>query len=202
VVSRAGRRPGPTTTADAILAAAREAFARNGYQATTIRGIADAAGVSQALVRHFFGSKRDLFTAAVRFPADPVARIRATVQSAGREEVGRRITTEFVRSWRDPETGPQLQAFLRTATTTQEGAAAARGLVEGLVLPTLTERFDIPAEQAARGLAQLLGYALLASIIGAEPLAGLTEPAAVALLAPAVQAAFVPGDTTRPTRRG
>jgi len=43
-----------------IREAALEQFAEHGYERTTIRGIAAAAGVSPGLVRHHFGSKEDL----------------------------------------------------------------------------------------------------------------------------------------------
>ena len=44
-MSPAGRRPGPSSTADDVLAAARELFAERGYQATTVRAIAAGEGV-------------------------------------------------------------------------------------------------------------------------------------------------------------
>lgn len=53
-----------------IADAARRRFASDGYDRTTIRGVAADAGVDPALVMHYFGSKRDLFAAAVRLPAD------------------------------------------------------------------------------------------------------------------------------------
>jgi AcrR family transcriptional regulator len=44
-----------------ILAAAASRFVESGYERTTIRGIARAAGVDAGLVMHYFGSKQDLF---------------------------------------------------------------------------------------------------------------------------------------------
>ncbi|NUR90427.1 MAG: TetR/AcrR family transcriptional regulator [Nonomuraea sp.] len=44
-----------------ILAAARETFAELGYERTTIRAVASAAGVNPGLVMHYFGSKEELF---------------------------------------------------------------------------------------------------------------------------------------------
>ena len=68
---RTGRRPGDSGTREAILAAAREAFAADGYERATMRGVARAAGVDPALVSHYFGSKQGLFEAAMRPPFDP-----------------------------------------------------------------------------------------------------------------------------------
>ncbi|WP_219462674.1 TetR/AcrR family transcriptional regulator [Nonomuraea rhizosphaerae] len=53
-----------------ILAAARATFAELGYERTTIRGVASAAGVNAGLVMHYFGSKEELFSRAARLPED------------------------------------------------------------------------------------------------------------------------------------
>ncbi|MEU1722742.1 TetR family transcriptional regulator [Nonomuraea sp. NPDC005692] len=53
-------------TQQRILAAARHAFAELGYEHTTIRAVAAAAGVNAGLVMHYFGSKEQLFTQAVQ----------------------------------------------------------------------------------------------------------------------------------------
>ncbi|MFK4038457.1 TetR family transcriptional regulator [Nonomuraea wenchangensis] len=53
-----------------ILAAAREIFVERGYERTTIRAVAAAAGVNAGLVMHYFGSKEELFHRAARLPPD------------------------------------------------------------------------------------------------------------------------------------
>jgi AcrR family transcriptional regulator len=53
-------------TQERILCAARELFSEAGYDRTTIRAVAGAAKVDPALVMHYFGSKEDLFGAAIR----------------------------------------------------------------------------------------------------------------------------------------
>ena len=68
---RRGRRPGAPDTRAAILAAAREHFAAQGFRRTTIRAVASDAGVDPALVHHYFGTKDDLFVAALELPIDP-----------------------------------------------------------------------------------------------------------------------------------
>ena len=47
---RTGRRPGPSSTRDEILRAARRRFAEGGYERATFRSIAADAGVDPALV--------------------------------------------------------------------------------------------------------------------------------------------------------
>jgi AcrR family transcriptional regulator len=56
-----------------ILAAAREMFAERGYEQTTIRAVATAAGVDAGLVMHYFGTKNQLFSRAAELPADELA---------------------------------------------------------------------------------------------------------------------------------
>ena len=71
-MARAGRRPGPTQTKDAIVTAARAQFAERGYGATTIRSVAADAGVNPALVHHYFGTKDRLFLEVLQWPLDPI----------------------------------------------------------------------------------------------------------------------------------
>jgi AcrR family transcriptional regulator len=59
--------------ADALLRSARGAFARNGYEATSVREIARASGVDPALVAHHYGSKEALWVAVVDQIADEAA---------------------------------------------------------------------------------------------------------------------------------
>jgi AcrR family transcriptional regulator len=61
----AGRRRDSTRTRKALLDAASRRFARDGYSATTVRDIADDAGVNVALINRYFGSKEGLFEACL-----------------------------------------------------------------------------------------------------------------------------------------
>ena len=70
----------------AILDIARSQFGSHGFERTTIRSVASAAGVDPALVMHYFGSKAELFAAASQFEAsstsmvpriEPITRVSA-----------------------------------------------------------------------------------------------------------------------------
>ena len=70
------RRLAPEVRRDAILAAARPAFAGRPYGDASVAEIATAAGVSQALVFKYFESKADLAAAVVRAGAADLALAR------------------------------------------------------------------------------------------------------------------------------
>lgn len=56
-----GRPEGNTHNREQILDAAEACFATTGYSATSLRDITAAAGITQAMVNYYFGSKRELF---------------------------------------------------------------------------------------------------------------------------------------------
>ena len=62
--ARAALRDGPSTRRR-ILKAALKAFARHGFDAVSLRTIAVEAGVNHQLIGHHFGSKQDLWNAAL-----------------------------------------------------------------------------------------------------------------------------------------
>ncbi|WP_141844026.1 TetR/AcrR family transcriptional regulator [Humibacillus xanthopallidus] len=72
-----------------ILDAALTVIARNGYQRTSVRDIAEAVGLSQAGLLHYFASKEALFAEVLRrrdevdrerMPADPAARVEGLIE--------------------------------------------------------------------------------------------------------------------------
>ncbi|NLW81134.1 MAG: TetR/AcrR family transcriptional regulator [Desulfovibrionales bacterium] len=68
---------------DRILAAAQELFADYGYAGTTMRIIAERAGVAFGLVSHYFGNKENLFLVAGYEMIDAMlAAIRRDAESA------------------------------------------------------------------------------------------------------------------------
>lgn len=65
-MSRRRGRPASSSTDDtvaAVLGAGRALFAAHGYAATSIRAIAEAAGLTHTAIYNHFGSKAQLFTA-------------------------------------------------------------------------------------------------------------------------------------------
>lgn len=185
-MARAGRRPGPSTTAEEILDSAGRLFAERGFHATTIRAIAAGAGVNPALVHHYFGSKEQLFAAALRLPVNP-ADFLVELADGPRAELGARIVRRFIRTWRDPTTGQALQAVLRAATATDQGAAMLRRFAEDVMLERASRLFGVPRIRLAAAISQMLGLALMDTVVHVEPLVSADEDELVALLAPTIQ---------------
>src|SRR5215467_5403282 len=98
---RTGRRPGATDTRDQIAVAARTLFAELGYERTSFRRIASAAGVDPALVVHFYGSKEDLFREVMALPP-AIADALEQLADGPRETVGRRIAELVVGALESP----------------------------------------------------------------------------------------------------
>jgi AcrR family transcriptional regulator len=184
---RPGRRPGPSSTRPEILAAARTLFASRGYHATTVRDIAAEAGVNAALVHHYFGSKDQVFVAAMNLPLNPADLISRLRDGGPRAQLSERVVRLFARTWRDPATGQPLQALLRAAASTEQGATMMRQFVEDVMLPRVSAELGVSRMRAAGAFSQLIGFALAATILRTEPLASASEDELVALLAPSVQ---------------
>jgi AcrR family transcriptional regulator len=188
-VARTGRRPGRPDTKDAILAAAREAFAERGYDGASVRGIAAAADVDPALVHHYFGTKQTLFMAAMRVPIDPAA-IIPEVLAGGLDGVGERLVRTLMRVWDGPA-GAAAAGFVRTAVANEMMSRLLREFVVHRILRRLGRdlRLD-PAEAPMRVnlvASQMTGLILTRYIIRIEPLASASPDQVAALIGPTVQ---------------
>lgn len=53
-------------TKELLILKATELFAKNGYEGTTVKGIADAAGINVSLVSYHFGGKEPLFHECIK----------------------------------------------------------------------------------------------------------------------------------------
>lgn len=84
------------TKKDAILRAAQELFGRQGYSGTTVKQVAERAGVAFGLVAHYFGNKETLFLTAGFDMADRLlARLRKATDASptGLEAVAAFVST-------------------------------------------------------------------------------------------------------------
>ena len=183
-----GRRPGPVDTRGEVLAAAREAFGSKGYDATTVRGIARAAGVDPALVHHYFGGKDGIFAAAMQLPLDPSDVVPQAVDGP-LDELGERLVRLLLKVWGNEVTRAPLLALLRSATSSKRAAEMLRGFVSSALLGRVAAQLDAPDRElrVAAAASHLVGLALLRYVVRVEPLASATDDEVVALVAPTIQ---------------
>lgn len=184
-MGRPGRRPGPTSSREDILAAARALFAEKGFDKASIRAIARRAEVDPALVHHFYGTKEELFVTAVEFPVDP-ALIVPQIIAGPRAEIGERLVRTFLGVWDDPRAQPRLLGLLRS-TTTEQGAALLREFVSATILNRVAEVLDVPRLNITATAAQMVGVVMLRYVLAMEPMASASPDELVALLAPTIQ---------------
>jgi AcrR family transcriptional regulator len=183
-----GRRPGPSGTRDAILAAARRQFSEQGYDRTSLRGIAAEAGVDPALVTHFFGSKQRLFVEVVEFPFDPAEMLPA-VLGGDRESLGLRVATLLVSILDDPDGRARVTGIVRAAAAEPEAARMVRELITREVWEPAAALLGVEDAQLRMNLvgSQIVGLVMARYIVGAEPLASLPPDELVAAIGPTLQ---------------
>ena len=74
----------PTPSADRILLSALELFSSKGYDATSVREICEAAGITKPTLYHFYGSKEGVYRALVDGALDDFRRaITRAMQAPG-----------------------------------------------------------------------------------------------------------------------
>jgi AcrR family transcriptional regulator len=193
-MARTGRRPGVSGTREAILDAARRAFAEQGYQQATIRGVADLAGVDPALVHHYFGTKQDLFVAAVELPVNPVEQLMAVLADEP-DRIGQRIVEVFLSIWDHAADRSPLLALIRSAVGDERAAAMLREFITEEVLGQLARRLGSPDARLRATLvgSRLIGLAMARYIVRVEPLASAPAAELAAAVGPTVQR-YLTGD--------
>ncbi|MFJ9799361.1 TetR family transcriptional regulator [Streptomyces sp. NPDC101145] len=171
-----------------ILEAARSEFAERGYDKTSVRGIAKAAGVDAALVHHYFGTKDEVFAAAVEVSFEPALIVPAVI-GPGPRGVGERLARYFLAVWEDPATRAPLLAVIRSALTHEAAAKVLRGFVLRRLLERVARELDVPDPRFRAELAasHMIGIAILRYVIQVEPLASAEPDAIVEMVAPTLQ---------------
>ena len=197
---RTGRRPGAGGTREKILSAARTHFAKLGYEATTIRGVASTARVDPRLVLHYFATKEGLFQAALDFPFDPAATLPQLL-APGLDGLGVRLARFFIDLWDSPA-GARAQAMVRSVVASEDAAALMRDFANREILARVAESLELdhPRVRASLAASQLVGLAILRYVVKVEPLASAPPAQLAAWIGPTLQRYFTDPDATR-TRR-
>ena len=187
---RRGRRQGEPVSRDAVLSAAKERFATEGYEKTTLRAIARDAHVDPSMVLYLFGSKEELFRESLRLIIDPEVLVAALTGATDDEpDIGTRMVRTYLRIWETPDTAATVRAMLQSATSNSHAHDAFRGFMQNYVLTAVSGVLGGGEQarlRATLAFSQLVGTALLRYVIEVPPLATLPVEEVVALIAPTV----------------
>jgi len=157
-----------------ILDAASQIFLTAGYERTTIRAVASAAGVDAGLVMHYYGSKQELFRRVIdAAPAPGIAPGHVAEQILA--NLADRLVNEPAASL----------ALLRSMLTSPEAASAASAAIAryqeqiAQAIPA-----DDPGLRAAIISAITLGVMVSRHLIKSDELAGADPAQVISLLRP------------------
>ncbi|MCW2747477.1 MAG: Transcriptional regulator, TetR family [Nocardioidaceae bacterium] len=170
---------------DALLQAAQELFGQNGFEATTIRDIGERAGVDAALIARYFGSKADLYIAAVVAEDDDGQPVEAY------DNVSEMADVLIARADRRGP-GPIMQAMVRSDTSADIRVAAhdrvAHRLVEPIAAQLVAEGVERPRLRAELAVSALLGVTLARSLSWFDEIGKIPKDELVTLIAETIGA--------------
>lgn len=181
------KRRNPVTTRAAILASARKAFARSGYEGAGVREIASGAGVTAMLVNHYFGSKEKLFAEVVADTmAEPVILTQTNLGAASPGEAMAMALVELSRVDATP-----LDGFLimHRSGSSPQAAEIGRREIEKHHHRALTAALkgSLAPQRAAVALSIVAGIQIMRQMIGLSSLVDAKPKALVKILTPLFQ---------------
>jgi AcrR family transcriptional regulator len=191
---RPGRPAGASDTRERILTSARELFAQNGIDKTSIRVVAAAAGVDPALVHHYYGSKRQLFAAAIHVPIDPMEVLRP-LRDTPVEKLGYTLLSVLLPLW-DSELGKGFIATIRSLLAGSE-VSLLRSFLQEVIAVEVGTRVDNPPGTGLIRVqfvaSQLVGVVVARYIIELDPFKSLPVEQIAETIGPNLQR-YLTGD--------
>ena len=135
------------------------------------------------MVIRYYGSKADLFAAAVRVDLQ-----LPDLTTVDRDDLGRAMVAHFLRRWEGDLADDTLQVLLRSAATHPAAATRLRNLFsEQVTAVVATVVPDHAQERAAQTASQLLGLAFCRYVLALPGLTGSTERTLTARFATTIQ---------------
>ncbi|RVW00500.1 TetR/AcrR family transcriptional regulator [Rhodococcus spongiicola] len=186
--TRHERRPSSAPTRERILEAARNQFADKGFEHTTVRSIAAAAGVDSALVHHYFGTKQRLLVEAIAVPWDPVSILEPLV-AVPVDALGEALARTVIGVWDSAHQAAVVAAARSVLTGGREDLI--RSALLDVVLRDIIPRVDSPKGtgelRAALVASQMTGLFLTRHLLRIDALSNLDTEEVTRLIAPTLQ---------------
>ncbi|MDR6874457.1 AcrR family transcriptional regulator [Bosea sp. BE125] len=187
------RRRNAAATREAILASARQAFARAGYDGAGVREIAAGAGVTAMLVNRYFGSKEQLFAEVIA--ATMAAPTILTAENLKSPKLGETIAAILVDITKSGDTPLEGFLIMLHSASSQRAAEIGREQIENGHQKVLAAalRGALAPQRAALVLSLVAGFQVMRQMVGLSALAEADPADLVKILAPIFQQ-LVAGD--------
>ncbi|MDB5528899.1 MAG: TetR family transcriptional regulator [Devosia sp.] len=177
-----------TATRAAILASARTAFVRSGYEGAGLREIAEGAGVTAMMVNRYFGSKEGLFSQVLAAAnADPIIATEEILHAADRD---RRIAAALVQVTTPEATALDGFLIMLRSVSSLGAAAIARDVIESQHQRNVTAALSgaSAAQRAALLMSLVAGVQIMRQVIQLKALTDVEPEALADLLQPLISA--------------
>ncbi|MCX4960240.1 TetR family transcriptional regulator [Streptomyces virginiae] len=174
--------------ADKIVAVARRSFATRGYAATSLRSIAQEAGVDPGLVNYYFRSKTGLLGEVMQPPEAFGAAVAAAAEQPT-ERRGRAFVQAGLDLWEDPVSAEILRSIILTAAQEPAALQRLRQLFSELVLAVVSHSLPDTERNLRASLisTQIVGMVMNRYIWQLGAIATLPASSVIDLLAPTIQ---------------
>jgi AcrR family transcriptional regulator len=176
--------PKSVRTREAIETAAKELFALNGFDRTTVRDIGARAGIDPSMIIRYFGGKEALF-AHVALPDLQLP----DLSQADPATIGETMVRHFLEQWEGERGGGGMPVLLRSAASNEEAAGRLRAMFRDQVFPAIA-RVGPPETAAMRaGLvaSQILGLAMARYVLMLPPVVMMSQDVIVRTVGETVQ---------------
>jgi AcrR family transcriptional regulator len=159
-----------------------------GFERTSMRAIAREARVDPSLALHYFGTKEDVFLAAIELPFVPEVVLPSLVVGDV-QSLGERVARFAVALLEDEAARARVLAIVRAAASEPAAAALLRGLIEERIRDPIARalRTDDAELRAALMGSQIVGLVMARYVVRVEPLASLPPDDLVETIAPTFQ---------------
>ncbi len=178
------RRRDAEATKEALLDAARKCFGHAAYDQVGLRDIAAKAKVDVALIARYFGSKEDLFAAAIATDKRPPP---MPGDLPDRSEFGPWLARRVLSITDDD---PTRLLVLHHAVGNPKAAAVLRKIVMERFIKPIGAFIGGPDgdTRASMIYSHLAGFGMMARLVKLDPIANADREQLIALLGPALQA--------------
>jgi AcrR family transcriptional regulator len=165
-----GRPEGQSGYREAIMQAAQTCFSEYGYAGTSLRMVAEAAGVTTALISYYFGSKFQLYEEIYMHQASTIANARLEALNALQARRKRlkpaEIFEAFIRPHQEMRRTAEGRGFLRFQWSVDTEPKELSYRLRKNAYDTSTHAYAAALQKARPDLSLRACYAQLAILIG------------------------------------